>query len=236
MIRYKSAMRPTAIGLCIANLITYIPFHIYYALMLDNTGVTAEYLYEYVSLIYALAAPVAVSAVALRILRRVGTRAMLISLIEPSLARIVFCFPYYYIYYVSLGYDSVESLCMTLPTTLLAVAVSYLTFLCLTAIAHRGSRALEKKSEGSGLFISAVIASAVSALVTLIPEMIHTVSFFVEYWDSFNATELLYTASRYIVILVIAVAAIPCFIYLYRKAEDKLIQSTIEIVDEDASC
>ena len=236
MIKYKSVMRPIAIGLCIANLLTYIPFHIYYALMLDSAGVTAEYAYRYISLIYGIAAPVAVSSVALRILRRVGTREMLISLIEPSLARIVFCLPYYYIYYVSLGYDSVESLCMTLPTTLLAVAVSYIASLCLTALAHRGSRAMEVASENSGLFKAAVIASAISASVTLIPEIIHTASFFVEYWDSFNATELLYTASRYIVILVIAVAAIPCFIYLYRKAEDRLIQSTIEIVDEDASC
>ena len=233
MIKYKSVMRPTAIGLCIANLLTYIPFHIYYALMLDDAGVTAEYAYRYLSLIYGIAAPVAVSAVALKILRKVGAREMLISLIEPSLARIVFCLPYYYIYYVSLGYDSVESLCMTLPTTLLAVAVGYIASLCLTALAHKGSRAAEALKEDSGLFKAAVIASAISTSVTLIPEIIHTVSFFIEYWDSFSSLELTYTASRYLVILVVAVAVIPGFIYLYRRAEDRLISCTIEIIEED---
>ena len=217
------------VALCLGHLLVYALFHLSYVLMLEETGNTAEYIYRYASLLYSLIFPALAAAAALSVLERLGRGCMLKAIIGLSLSRAVFCLPYYYIYYVSLGYDSIESLTLMLPTALAATAVSYLLILAATALSsYMGGR-----GKGSGRFRAAVTSAITVSLSLLIPEIVDTVVFFLEYWESFTSGEVLYMLSRYGVILLGAVAVIPAVLWVRSYTDSRIESFSAEITDKD---
>ena len=137
-------------------------------------------------------------------------------------ARLFYDIPYYYLYHIAYGYDTPESLTRCIPLAIFLAALHALYAVALAYVAKlvfqkRGGVPEDITERCSALSPTSPIGSAVLSAIliqfslTLISELTDTVTFFVEYGDSFRIGELIYILGSFVYILVLLLlSAIIC--------------------------
>ena len=131
----------------------------------------------------------------------------------PSLSKLFYTIPYYYMYYIVEGYDSIESICLSLPATaviclLTAAYTLLLAYISKLVYTKRGASfddypnrcpafATSHPTTGS-IFIGVAIHFA----TVLVIELISAVVFFIEYADNYRLGELFYILGSFVYILI----------------------------------
>lgn len=123
------------------------------------------------------------------------------------LSRLFYTVPYYYLYHVYSGFDSVEGILASLLISTLILTVTYLWCILMMTVGHlylKRSCAKEEISTISALGETDIFdfglpsAAATVAMVflgfgaELIEEIVNTVSYLIEYADSYRISEIFY--------------------------------------------
>jgi hypothetical protein len=116
------------------NVFTYLFAHVAYLFANDVVGELIEYVSYYLSKTAEFLAPPVIAAVALLILTSDGKGAFAKFTVTVASARLFYSLPYYYIIFIyNHGYDSLESICLSLAASALVVLLTVLgTLVCVT--------------------------------------------------------------------------------------------------------
>ena len=230
--------------LALAGLFNYLFAHLAYLNMNTDTGVVYEYVTLYLSKILNFIAPVAVSFIALYAYAAHGRKKAVLYSIALSSARIAYYLPYYYIIYIfNYGYDSIESILLSLLsslgvsifTALLALLPIWLWCLFAKKQIAESCSSLEEYLHGAiterqspadftgGANLAFLIASVCSFVCLLIPEIIDTVSFFISYRQDYLPIEIITMLVNYVLLFILLVAS-----YLLASTVKKLLITKTE--------
>ena len=239
MVFRSKALKPVIIGLAIANLAVYALFHISYLLNVSAFGDAVNYISRFAELMHNLLMPAVIAVSALVLINKATLKDAFIGMIPLALTRAIFTLPYYYIYFISYGYSTAESIPMSLGVSILAVLFSYGEgALLLWAVRIGAGRLCESHSlDGDMLntacYISRAILSVILGAVLLVftAELFDTVSFLIDYHDSFSTGEILYMTGRYLLIVITAAVALPLLHKLKNRLVTSIEENTVEITD-----
>ena len=128
---------------------------------------------------------------------------------------------------------------MALGVSALAVIVSYGEGALLLVAARIGAGKLSERHSLNGdmldtsCYISRAILSVILGAVLLVfaPELFDTVSFLIDYHDSFSTGEIFYMTGRYLLIVITAAVALPLLHKLKNRLVTSIEENTVEITD-----
>ena len=126
--------------------------------------------------------------------------------------------PYYYIYHIAYGYDSIESLLISIPFSILISLLSALYTLVLAYISKLvfqrcGGKTALYPERAAYFSTSDRVGASIFAFVLIhfalnfISELIEAVTFFIEYADTYRIGELIYILGRFVFILLLMLFA-----------------------------
>ena len=104
----------------IAFLIFFLPYYVF-----EIESEIYEYIRIFLTKLIEFALPVALSTLLIKLYYIGGLKKALISAIYFSLPRAVYLLPYYYLYHIAFGYDSIESLGLSALVSVFGVAVNW---------------------------------------------------------------------------------------------------------------
>lgn len=214
----------------LANIAVFALYYIFsYVVTAPNDLVV--YLIHFVTNAASLLIPL--SAVAVLLVKRtyVSRSSLLISAIPFALCKILYLVPYYYMFFIYSGYDSVESLAMGAIWSIPEMLVQYL----LTVLAVLGMRKISEfigKRSGNNASPESLLAergvlnldnpttfsilciSICTFVYLLVVEIINAISYFIEYAGSYRIDEILYIAVSFIydVLMLLIVHTVMCII------------------------
>ena len=111
----KKLLLRSFIAVALLGVFNYLFAHLAYLNMNSDVGLVYEYITLYISKVLGFVIPVAISALAMLIYANEGARASASFTLTLSSARVFYYLPYYYIIYIyNYGYDTVESLALSL--------------------------------------------------------------------------------------------------------------------------
>ena len=122
-----------------ANLFIYFLFHIP-TLVLEESYEWLEYTRLFITKFLEFILPTVASTVLFVGYREIGMKRTLLRAMYLSLPRIVYLLPYYYVYYIVMAYDSIESITLSALVTLFGTALQFGETLLLFAIIRIFSR------------------------------------------------------------------------------------------------
>ena len=145
-----------------------------------------------------------------------------------SLSEVFYNIPYYYIYHIAYGYDSIESISISVPLSLLISLVLAIYSLTLAYVAklvflRRGGKLAAYPARtgyfslSSGVGLSTFFAVFIHFVICFIRELIDAVTFFIEYADSYRIGELIYILGRFVFILALMLIAHAVCIFVHNK-------------------
>lgn len=144
-----------------------------------------------------------------------------------SASYVFYNIPYYYMYHIAYGYDSIESLLICIPYSFILSLIYALYTLGLAYLARlifyrRSDTPDYAKSCGHFSLSSSVGASVFSSVAihfafSFIRELIDAVSFFIEYADSYRIGELIYIVGRFIFIMLLMLLCQAVCITVHNK-------------------
>lgn len=193
------------------NIFTYLFAHVAYLFANDVIGVTFEYISYYLSKTVEFIAPPVLASVALLVLFKHGKGKCAKFTLALASARLFYSLPYYYIIFIyNYGYDSIESICLSLLASALVILVTALGTLVCIAVYYC---VLKLKNRREGLDLNeaqeAVLKSHPTAdflSLTNLPvlvfallrfffsfavELFDTVSFFIAYRSDYQPIEII---------------------------------------------
>lgn len=199
-----------------------VAFALFYAayLIYGTFRISLEWL-EYARYLYLEAikfvTPALASAMMIAAGRSLGTRYALLRGWVLSLPLIIYAVPSYYVYYLSITYDSLEAIIYALANTLFDLAVfylqtviGYLLVMWLTRLHARRARGADigdlidvhspfdlSESFSFAFFITV----ALRFLVLLVIEIIDTVSFLNDFSENYRVGEIVYMLLSYLFLL-----------------------------------
>ena len=149
--------------------------------------------------------------------------------------------PYYYIYHIAYGYDSIESITISVG---FSAVVSLLSALYTLALAFISKRIFLRRSEPLAYpepasYLSLADSTSLSVFsialihfsVSFIKELVEAVTFFIEYADSYRIGELIYILGRFVFILLLLLVAHTVCVLMHNKILGKRF-SEDEITDK----
>ena len=146
-----------------------------------------------------------------------GVRSVYIGSLYLVLSRLFYTVPYYYLYHIYVGYDSVESILASLLVSVLICVVTYLWILLLMLI---GNVALSFKCKKIGasqpsslceyelidLNSPATFATLAMIFVAFIAELaeeiINTVTYLIDYSGTYRTSEIIYIVFCFVFLIV----------------------------------
>ena len=221
---YKKVIFKFILFLSICNLIGYVAFHIYYVSVSEfwnNTTANALYIiYDALSQLIKYLNSTLCAIATLILYSKCGKRCAILGAIAVSASTLLFSIPYYYIYYIGTGYDSVESIINSLLVSVLMVLTTALHSLLLCLIPYLVMRSKDKNADmrktldsdftvskvldTSSVWVKASFAICIGeAIFLFIFEVIDTVTFFIDYGMTYRIDEILYIVLSYIILLPI---------------------------------
>ena len=221
ILKDKKLLKKALLFYALLNLAVYSVFHLSYNLQLEVYGIYIEYARLYVTRAWELFMPATASLVALSVYKRDGRRECTLFVFLIALTRLVFALPYYYIYFISLGFDTKESLLRSALFSLCAVlllfgAVLTMVFLCLWR-EKKKSASKTKPFEAHIYTESAVLIAVIMPFFYLfIKEAFDTVNVLIDYGTSLRIDEILYMSFNY---LFLAALLVICYYVLIRQIE-----------------
>lgn len=151
--------------------------------------------------------------------------------------------PYYYLYNLAFGYDSIESISITVPLALFLSALYALYSVALAYVAKllfykRGAKDSDATLPCQLFSISSPVSFAVFSiafihfLALLISEAVDTVIFFIEYADSYRIGEIIYIFGSFIYILVTMLIGAALCTLVYNKIIRGRMTNTDDITSD----
>jgi hypothetical protein len=232
MSQYRSLSKKAASFFLLGNLAAYILFHLSYAQMLEDGGIYLEYARMYLAdAAWGFVMPVTAAALALFVFARSGRKAAAVFLTIPALCRLIYSLPYYYIYFVSLGFDSLESLPLMVICAVLESLICYafISFLLFIGVLFSGSRAkderreaihssLDKVGEGHSPASRALLAITLGELILALSiKLYDIIVFLLEYGLDLLVGELLLMMLDLIIPILLFIGSVVVLSLLLRR-------------------
>ena len=236
----KKLTARAALAVALYSLATYIFAHLAYIYMNTDTGMVFELISLYLSKITVFVIPAALFALTVIIYASQGIKKSIIFALAASSARLIYSLPYYYIIFIyNYGYDSIESILLSLVACVAVIAFTVLGIfaslgiallilkkdksrkkeLSLKAYLAESLNARQSVSDFTkGANLALLVCSLFSFLCALIPEIIDTVSFFIEYKLDYTIPELITIMCNYILLLIMIFASYILAVYIKNKA------------------
>lgn len=206
------------------NVFTYLFAHVAYLFANDTVGEIFEYVSYYLSKCVEFLAPPVLATLAMAVLVGYGKSEMIKFTLTVASARLCYSLPYYYIIFIyNYGYDSIESIAISLLASALVILVTFIGTLASLAIL---SLVLRKRHGASGLeamadlfkrgtvtdFLAPVNVSVLTFALTrfafsLVMELIDTVAFFIEYRSDYIAKEIVTILANFTLLFVLLIVA-----------------------------
>lgn len=211
----------------IVNVLTYLFAHVAYLFANDTLGEIFEYTSYYISKTVEFLAPPVIAAVALCVFISHGRGAIFKFSLAVASARVFYAIPYYYIIFIyNYGYDSIESITLSIAASALVVLFTFLGTLASLGIYYLVLKRSSKKdgSEPKDILPSLVTRStawdflspinlpfltfALSRFAfSFVMELIDTVTFFIEYRSDYIAKEIITILANYTLLFVLLVVS-----------------------------
>ena len=112
------------LGFCAVNLFSFLIFFIPNYVIEADIG-WFEYVRLFLNKFLEFALPPIAAVLLLKVYFAGGIKGALISAIFFSLPRIIYLLPYYYLYHIAYGYDSIESICLSALVTVFGIALMW---------------------------------------------------------------------------------------------------------------
>lgn len=223
----------------LVNVFAYAFAHVAYMFYSDAIGEIFEYLSYYISKSVEFLAPPVITAIAYMIYKECGIQKALLSTLAIASARIFYALPYYYIIFIyNYGYDSIESICLSLFATMLVVLVTLLgiiisisTYMLVVKIMFKRSgddllSELDMPIEKTLIFdflsrgnLPILIFALLRFAFSFILELIDTITFFIEYRSDYRPSEIITILLNFTLLFILLVAS-----YLLASAiKNKLV-------------
>ena len=150
-----------------------------------------------------------------------------------ALSRVTFSIPNLYLVLVAEGYGSIEALALGALLSILESLITYAIIILIYALMRLiirltnksgndlGTLVIKKTELDFGNPVAAALATVAATcfIYYLISEIIQTVSFFIDYSSSMNATEIIYTVASYIVDILV----LPIYFFSLAFAKNFII-------------
>lgn len=220
--------------LLLANVLAYTTVHLCYLFMMESFGIYLELARTYIVKAWEIAMYPMSCAVLLVGFAHSGRRNAVGGAALISLCRLGYSLPYYYMYFLGLGFDSGEAILIDLGISALMYLLNFgVLVLCLYL-----STVLAKRSEGSYPFGTSrflrdallgrvadhrsivgriILPSVVVGIVSeLLSEIYDTITFFIDYISSFSISEVLLICFNYLFIVAVGIGVyyLSCLISL----------------------
>lgn len=209
------------------NVFTYLFAHVAYLFANDVIGELFEYVSYYLSKTVEFIAPPVIAAVGFAILISYGKGALVKFALTVASARLFYSLPYYYIIFIyNHGYDSIESISLSLLATALVILLTFGGTLISLGIY---SVVLNKQCKKDGAakedalptlltkstvtdFLAPVNTPILTFALTrfafsFVMELIDTVAFFVEYRSDYLAKEIITILVNFTLLFVLLVVS-----------------------------
>ena len=209
------------------NILTYLFAHVAYLFESDALGEFFEYLSYYISKSVEFLAPPIIATVALLVFINCGKGALLKFTLTVSSARVFYSLPYYYIIFIyNHGYDSAESILLSLLASVLIILVTALGVFASLGIYYF---VVKKQCANGGTSIGDFLPSLLTRTETvdflsplnvpvltfaltrftfsLLTEIADTVAFFIEYRSDFIAKEIITILANFILLFVLLIVS-----------------------------
>ena len=222
--REKLAKR-AFLAIALYSLFTYVFAHLAYMNMNTDTGVIFEYISLYIGKLTTFILPTAVTVIALLVYVTEGSSRAIKLTLAISSARAFYTLPYYYIIFIyNYGYDSIESLVLALLATvgiILATAIgAFVSIAIIIGVVNRIAKKTDDTSDPvaylharleetenpwdftAGANLVVLIIAFFRFACALIPEIIDTVAFLIEYKLTVTIPEILTITANYLLIFI----------------------------------
>ena len=209
------------------NVFAYFFAHVAYLFANDVAGEIFEYVSYYLSKTVEFLAPPIIAAIAYTVMRESGKGSMIGFAFSTASARLFYSIPYYYIIFIyNYGYDSIESITLSLLASVLVILVTVLGVIislsvCRLLMQKRCKReevGLDEligktrcKTEAFDFLSLGNMPVLVFALLrfafSFVGELFDTVTFFIEYRADYQPKEIITILANFTLLFVLLVAA-----------------------------
>ena len=117
------------------NLLVFLLFFIPNYVLEESTEII-EYSRIFITKFAEFAIPVVSATLLFGLLIERGTKSAVKGALVLALPRIIYLLPYYYLYHIAFGYDSIESILLSALVTVFGVAITFATILLLLLLAR----------------------------------------------------------------------------------------------------
>ena len=206
------------------SLFEYALFHLAYVFVYESYGTIIYYVGSWFSEAWSILMPALAALATLFAFSDGGVKGAITSALILAASRISFLLLYYYMYFISQGFDSIESISFSFLTSLGLIA---LTFIETLAIFGAGLLILKKKAGSGGVAIKEFILPAlgehepmdvgVTSTLTLaimslsvfafrlIYTIYSTIVFFIEYGAGFSDSDIFSILFDYLFLLIMLI-------------------------------
>ena len=187
----------------------HISFNIYSDISVSHDfAIYFEMVRGYITDAWELCFPVAVALLMLSELRYNGAKKAFFGGFIMSLSRIFYSIFYYYIVFITSGYETLEAIPYAFLASIGAIILCCISLMILTAIGYIFlKRSEDKKLPISDIASVAVAMSAVQFIIFIAVELVDTVEFFIDYGLDYTFGEIALIGFNYLYILVMTVVA-----------------------------
>lgn len=218
------------------NILSYATVHLCYLFVMEDFGVYLEILRTYLGKVVELITLPLLSVVVMVGYTHFGMISALKGAAIISACKVGYTLPYFYMYAVGLGFDSSEAILIAIAVSILVYLFTFLLlFIILSIFKHTACRIFENgpiplskhlctalRSEGGidlerpvcRLLLPSVLISCGLSLAT---EIYDTVTFFIDYYGSFTASEILLICFNYLLIIAVCIGLYVALHPLARK-------------------
>ena len=204
------------------NIFTYVFAHVAYLFSNEVIGITFEYVSYYLSKTVEFLAPPIIAAIALVILLNHGKSAALKFSFAVSSARAFYSLPYYYLIFIyNHGYDSLESIALSVAATALVILLTALGVLISLTLAffvlkciYKSHDAILESGKRSNVFdflatsnLPVLIFALARFGFSFIMELIDTVAFFIAYRSDYMPVEIITILVNFLLLFILLIAS-----------------------------
>ena len=204
------------------NIFTYLFAHVAYLFSNDVIGEIFEYLSYYLSKAVEFLAPPIIAAVALILLINYGKVAVIKFAFAAASARAFYSLPYYYLIFIyNHGYDSLESIALSVAASVLVILVTVLGVLASLALAffvikraYKDKDLILESGKRTNVFDFLAIGNIpvlTFALArfgfSLVIEIIDTVSFLITYRSDYMPVEIITILVNFLLLFILLIAS-----------------------------
>ena len=206
------------------SLFEYALFHVQYLLSAETVSVLISYIRYYYSLAWDFLMPAISALIMLIVYSGIGKRDAILGGAYLALTRLAFFILYYYMFYISQGFDSIESVSLSLLTSIAFSLLSYLEILlCFGVGMLVMSRAAKKRGVNTEEYMlpammredildvgidstrMTAFMSLTVFIVRLVPLIINTVSFLIENGTHYTGTDIREILIDYLMLLILLI-------------------------------